>query len=74
MSTLLSDKKCDFGLMEVTTFFDKLAEYYLEQINKKHSLNSTIMSIKNVSSSDINKTNNIAIKAIPKYITYKFNF
>lgn len=64
------DKKSDFGLAEVKTVMEKLAEYYLENVHDNHL--TTINSIKN-SCCDVDYINKLLIKSTPKYLMIKIS-
>lgn len=62
-----TDKKSDFGIVEVKTTMGKLAEDYLEKVNNSH-INEKIMCIQDNVSSDTYNINKYATRLIPKYI------
>lgn len=62
-----TDKKSDFGLIEVKTTMNKLAEDYLKKVNNSH-INKKIMCIKDNVNSDIYNMNKYEIGLLPKYI------
>lgn len=67
------DKKSDFGLIEMKTSMDKLAEDHLKKVNYS-LINEKIMCIKDNVSSDIDNMNKYAIGFIAKYIKINTSF
>jgi len=64
----LNNKKSDFGLMEIKTVMDNLAENYLNKINNSNQINKTVDSIKASVVNDINNINKLSIKSTPRYL------
>jgi len=62
----LNDKKSDFGLMELKTVMDNLAENYLNRNNNSNLINQTITSIKASVVSDVNNMNKLTIRSTPR--------
>lgn len=62
----LYDKKSDFGLMEIKTVMDNLAENYLNTNNDSNLINKTITSIKASVVNDVNNIQQLTIRSIPK--------
>lgn len=62
----LYDKKSDFGLMEIKTVMDNLAENYLNTNNDSNLINKTITSIKASIVNDVNNMNQLTIRSIPR--------
>jgi len=60
----LNDKKSDFGLMELKTVMDSLAENYLNRNINSNLINQKVTSIK--SSVVMNVKNQLTIKSIPR--------
>jgi len=62
----LNDKKSDFGLMEIKTVMDSLAENYLNKNINSNLINQTVTSIKSSVISDVNNMNKLTIKSTPR--------
>lgn len=63
----LNNKKSDFGLVEIKTVMDALAENYLKSIINFNSINQTVSSIKNFTSLDVQNINKLDTKFSSKY-------
>ncbi|XP_022163307.1 uncharacterized protein LOC111028850 [Myzus persicae] len=62
----LNDKKSDFGLMEIKTVMDNLAENYLNRNINSNLINQTVTSIKASVVSDVNNMNKLTIRTTPR--------
>jgi len=62
----LNDKKSDFGLMEIKTVMDNLAENYLNTNNDNNLINKMVTSIKASVINDVNNMNKLTIRSTPR--------
>lgn len=62
----LNDKKSDFGLMEIKTVMDNLAENYLNTNNDSNLISKTVASIKASVVNDVNNMNKLTIRSTPR--------
>ncbi|KAL5238224.1 hypothetical protein ACI65C_005634 [Semiaphis heraclei] len=62
----LNDKKSDFGLMEIKTVMNSLAENYLNRNINSNLISQTITSIKSSVVTDLNNMNKLTIKSTPR--------
>lgn len=62
----LNDKRSDFGLIEIKTVMDSLAENYLNTIHNSDLIDKSVASIKACVVSDVNSINKLAIRSIPR--------
>jgi len=62
----LNDKKSDFGLMEIKTVMDSLAENYLNRNINSNLISQTITSIKSAVVTNVNNMNQLTIKSTPR--------
>lgn len=67
MSNELNGKKSDFGLTEVQTIMDGIAENYLKIINNSVSINQTVSLIKDSSTFDVQNIKKITMGSYSKY-------
>jgi len=62
----LNDKKSDFGLMEIKTVMDNLAENYLNTNNDSNLISKMVASIKASVVNDVNNMNKLTIRSTPR--------
>ncbi|XP_003248662.3 uncharacterized protein LOC100571023, partial [Acyrthosiphon pisum] len=62
----LNNKKSDFGLMEIKTVMNNLAENYLNTNNDSNLINKMVASIKASAVNDVNNMNKLTIRSTPR--------
>lgn len=68
----LNEKKSNFGITEINTIMEKIAENYSNKVTNIDEMNNLMISMQNVANSDVVKSDKAIDESAIKYLKSKF--